>query len=74
LVDANVDLYNVDSNIYWLNIVRRALYFLNANCKDPNGRYSENWDTFQNGAIQEYYLLYQAPTAAAYWKAASVIK
>jgi hypothetical protein len=74
MVDAYVDLYNVDANSHWLDIVRRALYFLHTNCKDPNGRYPENWDTFQTGAIQEFHLLYQAPSASAYWKAASVMK
>jgi len=74
MVDAYVDLYNVDANSHWLDIVRRALYFLHTNCKDPNGRYPENWDTFQTGAIQDFHLLYQAPAASAYWKAASVMK
>jgi len=74
MVDAYVDLYNVDANNHWLDIVRRALYFLRTNCKDPNGRYPEYWDTFQTTPIQTYHLLYQAPAAAAYWKAADVMK
>ena len=74
MVDAYVDLYEVDANSHWLDIVCRALYFLHTNCKDPNGRYPEFWDTFQNDTIPQYYLLYQAPVASAYWKAASVME
>lgn len=74
MVEAYVDLYNIDSNSHWLNIVRRALYFLHANCKDPNGRYPEYWDAFQTSEIQEFHLLYQGPVATAYWKAASVME
>jgi hypothetical protein len=73
MVEAYVDLYNVDSNSHWLDIVRVALYFLHTNSRDPNGRYPENWDTFQTGQIQTFHLLYQAPAATAYWKAATVM-
>ena len=74
MVEAYVDLYEIDSNSHWLNIVQRALHFLHANCKDPNGRYPEYWNTNQTTAIQQFHLLYQAPVAAAYWKAASVME
>ncbi len=73
MVEAYVDLYNVDSNDYWLSLVRGALYFLHRYSRDPNGRYPEDWDTFQSGSIETFHLLYQAPAATAYWKAASVM-
>jgi hypothetical protein len=73
MVEAYVDLYNVDSNSNWLYTVRMALYFLHNNSMDPNGRYPENWDTFQTTEIQTFNLLYQAPAATAYWKAAGTM-
>jgi len=73
MVEAYVDLYNVDSDSHWLNIVRRALHFVHADCRDRYGRYPEYWNTLQATPIQKFYLLYQAPVATAYWKAASVM-
>jgi hypothetical protein len=72
LIEAYVDLYKVDLNFHWLDLVCRMLHFLRTYSADVNGWYPEYWNARPADPIRESCLLYQAPVAAAYWKAASV--
>jgi len=66
MTNAYVELYQLDGDVYWLNIVAGYLKFLHDNCKDANGRYPQIWD--QAGAPGDRFLLYQAGAARAYAK------
>ncbi|SEK24148.1 Beta/Gamma crystallin [Stigmatella aurantiaca] len=70
MTNAYVDLYEVDGDINWLNIVAGYLQFLRDNGKDANGRYPEWWsDVGQPGKAE---LLYQASAARAFARASNV--
>jgi len=61
---AYIDLYKLDGDVNWLNIVSGYLTFLHNNCKDGAGRYPENWsDVVAEGNAG---LLYQSSAARAY--------
>jgi hypothetical protein len=66
MTNAYVELWQLDNDIYWLNIAAGYLKFLHDNCKDANGRYPENWDAA--GTAGNPALIYQAPPARAYEK------
>jgi uncharacterized protein YyaL (SSP411 family) len=72
MTDAYVELYKIDNNPKWLNIVAGYLIYLHENCKDSNGFYTEEW----NGSYAENFnreqLLYQASAASAFMKLATV--
>jgi len=71
LIDALLDLYDVDKNEKWLSTARRVLRYLHEYCRDPNGRYGENWDVDRRKTpLKQSKLLYIAPAARAYWRAA----
>ncbi|MGQ8336066.1 beta/gamma crystallin-related protein [Sunxiuqinia sp. A32] len=61
---AYFDLYELDGDINWLNIVSGYLTFLHNNCKDLLGRYPEDWSDAD--AQGDPSLLYQASVARAY--------
>ena len=71
LIDALLDLYDVDHNARWLGACRRVLRHLHDVCRDPNGRYGEYWHVDRRKTpLKEVHLLYMAPVARAYWRAA----
>jgi len=73
LVDALLDLYQVDKDPRWLTAVRQMLEFLHEKGRDPNGRYGEYWHEDHRGKpLERFHLLYMAPVARAYWRAAGV--
>ncbi|MBE3069916.1 MAG: hypothetical protein IMZ66_06740, partial [Planctomycetes bacterium] len=73
LTDALLDLYLVDRDPRWLEAVRRMLVFLHDRGRDPAGRYGEDWHRDHTGKpLAKIHLLYMAPVARAYWRAAGV--
>jgi len=67
MTDAYVNLYAVDKDQNWLNIVAGYLSYLHDNCKDADGYYPESWnDTAKDG--KRYQLLDQASAASAFLK------
>ena len=71
LVDALLDLYDVDRDARWLAAVRRVLRYVHDRTRDANGRYGEYWNVDRRGRpLGECKLLYMAPVARAYWRAA----
>jgi hypothetical protein len=71
LVDALLDLYDLDHNAKWLGVCRRVLRHVHDVCRDPNGRYGEDWNADRRQTpLKEVHLLYMAPVARAYWRAA----
>jgi hypothetical protein len=64
---AYVDLYQLDGDINWLNIVAGYLSYLRNNLRDANGRYPETWDSAP-GTAGNPALLFQASAHRAYWK------
>lgn len=72
LCDALLDLYDVDLDPRWLATVRRVLEFQHGKGRDPNGRYGEYWhEDLRQEPLDEVKLLYIAPVARAYWRAAA---
>src|SRR5206468_2075730 len=41
---AFTELYQLDGDVYWLNIAAGYLSYLHNNLKDANGRYPETWN------------------------------
>ena len=73
LADALLDLYLVDRDPRWLEAVRRMLDYLHTRGRDPAGRYGEDWHVDRTGKpLAKIHLLYMAPAARAYWRAAGV--
>jgi uncharacterized protein YyaL (SSP411 family) len=71
LVDALLGLYDLDHNDRWLAACCRLLRHLHDVCRDPNGRYGEDWNVDRRQTpLKEVHLLYMAPVARAYWRAA----
>jgi hypothetical protein len=64
---AYTELYALDGDINWLNIVAGYLSYLHNNLKDANGRYPEDWSSAP-GTAGNPALLYQASAARAYQK------
>jgi hypothetical protein len=71
LIDALLDLYDLDHDAKWLGVCRRVLRNQHDVCRDPEGRYGEDWNVDRRQtALKEVHLLYMAPVARAYWRAA----
>jgi hypothetical protein len=52
--------------------VAGILVWLHDNGRDPEGRYGEEWDEdHRTRPIEKFHLLYMAPVARAYWRAAA---
>lgn len=67
MTDAYVNMYAVDHDQNWLNIVAGYLTYLHDNCKDADGYYPESWnDTAKDG--KRFLLLDQASAASAFLK------
>jgi hypothetical protein len=66
MTNAYVELYQLDGDVLWLNIVAGYLKYLHDNCKDASGRYPEVWSAA--GTAGNPALLYQASAARAYAK------
>jgi hypothetical protein len=68
LVDALCDLSRVDGNPLWVTRIRRALEWLHANRRDPNGHYGTLWGRggTQVTALSSWHLNDQAAAARAY--------
>ena len=67
MTDAYVNMYAIDHDQNWLNIVAGYLTYLHDNCKDAEGYYPESWnDTAKDG--KRYLLLDQASAASAFLK------
>ncbi len=64
MTNAYADLYALDGDINWLNIVSGYLNFLHSNLRSTNNRYPENWD--KTGNPEAPALLYQASAARAF--------
>jgi len=69
MTNAYVELYFVDYNQHWLDVVAGYLTFLHDNCRDYSGRYPEYWHDTTSGGTKG--LMNQATVARAYWKMAS---
>ena len=71
MTNAYVELYEVDSDIHWLDVVADYLEYLYINCIDnTTGLYPEQWDD-TSGNYSEY-LIDNAAVASAFWKMSSV--
>ena len=71
LVDALCDLYDADHDPRWLAAVRSILRYVHDHGRDPNGRYGEYWNVDRRTMpLEECKLLYMAPVARAFWRAA----
>jgi hypothetical protein len=68
---AFTELYQLDGDVYWLNIAAGYLSYLHNNLKDANGRYPETWNSAP-GTAGNPALLYQASAARAYFKMGSM--
>jgi len=69
MTDAFVNMYELDHDQNWLNIVAGYLTYLHDNCKDSDGYYPELWnDTAKDG--KRFLLLDQASAASAFLKMA----
>jgi hypothetical protein len=66
MTNAYVELYQLDGDVYWLNLVAGYLKFLHDSCKDANGRYPEVWSAA--GTAGNPALLYQASAGRAFEK------
>lgn len=64
MTNAYVDLYELDGDVNWLNIVAGYLSFLHDRLKDGEGRYPETWNAV--GSPGNPLLLYQASVARAF--------
>lgn len=72
MTDAYVELYKIDKNPRWLNIVSGYAIYLRENCKDESGFYPEYWNDLTPSQESRRQLLYQASAASAFLKLASV--
>lgn len=71
LCDAFLDLYEVDENPRWLEVARKFLLRIH-DARDPGGRYPEEWsESRADRPLEKFHLLFQAPVARAYWRAAA---
>ena len=67
MTDAYVNLYEVDHDQNWLDIVAGYLSYLHENCRDAKGFYPESWDdTAKDG--KRFQLLDQASACSAFYK------
>jgi hypothetical protein len=64
---AYTELYQLDGDVNWLNIVAGYLSYLHNNLKDANGRYPEDWNS-PPGTAGNPALLFQASAHRAYQK------
>ncbi|MCZ6795368.1 MAG: AGE family epimerase/isomerase [Planctomycetota bacterium] len=72
LCAALLELHEVDGDRRWLRVVHRALEFLHEKGRDPEGRYGEEWrEVRTEKPVGKVHLLYMAPVAQAYWRAAA---
>jgi len=72
LCDALLDLHAVDADPRWREAVDRALLVLHERGRDSAGRYGEDWGVdYSKTPLAEVKLLYIAPVARAYWRAAA---
>ena len=70
MTNAYIELYEVDHNPHWLNVVAGYLEFLHDNCKDQStGLYPTDWNKTDGSYSNS--LLDNASVARAYWKMAS---
>ena len=67
LAEGWVELSKAANDLHWNQLAESAMFFVHANVKDPNGRYSKRWDDKNIKPITRWKLLYPAATARAYW-------
>lgn len=72
MADAYVELYKIDKNARWLNLVAGYSTYLHENCKDELGFYPEYWNDLTASQESRKQLLYQASAASTFLKLASV--
>jgi hypothetical protein len=73
LCDALLALYQVDRDPRWYAAVRGMLVFLHDKGRDSGGRYGEDWQVDRSDKpLAKFHLLYMAPAARAFWRAAAV--
>ncbi|MFG1609482.1 peptidase inhibitor family I36 protein [Actinoplanes sp. NPDC049265] len=63
---AFTELYQLDGDVYWLNVVAGYLGYLHDNLKDGNGRYPQDWGA-PRGTTGDAALLYQSSVARAFF-------
>ena len=72
LCDALLALDQVDPDPRWYAAARAALRFLHDQGRDPDGRYGEDWQVSRRDRpLERFNLLYMAPAARAFWRAAA---
>jgi ALpha-l-arabinofuranosidase b (abfb) family len=72
MADAYVELYKIDHNPRWLNLVAGYAIYLHDNCKDELGFYPEYWNDLTPSQESRQQLLYQSSAASTFLKLASV--
>jgi hypothetical protein len=70
LLDGYEQLYKIDHNQHWRNIVVRALNYVHAHCINARGLYAAQWDQPVN-AIKPVKLINQACAGSAYFSLAA---
>ena len=69
LIDALLDLHEIDREPRWLDDARRAATFVHDRCRDEHGHYLKYWDARPN-AQKPLRLIDQASAARAFWRLA----
>ncbi len=73
LLDGYGQLYKIDHNDHWRNIVLRALNYVHAHCINARGLYGPQWDQPVD-AIKAVKLINQASVGGAYFSLAVIIQ
>ena len=70
LLEGFLALHDVDHNPHWVDVDRRAMFFLHTQVRDANGHYGDHWNQKPTTPRTDIPLLDQASAARAYWVAA----